>query len=40
MLYNNEISDQICTDFSTENGRKLHVAAAKARCNALSAIIE
>ncbi len=32
--------DQICIDFTAENGRKLPVAAAKARCNALSAITE
>ncbi len=37
---NNEISDQICIDFSAENGRKLHVVAAKASCNALSTITE
>ncbi len=30
----------MCIDFSAENGRKLPVAAAKARCNALSAITE
>ncbi len=40
LLYNNEISDQICIDFSAENGLKLPVAAAKASCNALSAITE
>ncbi len=40
LLYNNEISDQICIDFSAEKGRKLPVAAAKAHCNALSAINE
>ncbi len=40
LLYNNEISNQICIDFSAENGRKLPVAAAKACCNTLSAITE
>ncbi len=38
--YNNEISDQICIDFSAENIRKLSVATAKACRNALSAITE
>ncbi len=36
--YNNEISDQICRDFSAEIGRNLTVVAAKASSNALSAI--
>ncbi len=40
LLYNNEISDQICIDCSAGKGRKLPVAAAKACCNALSAITE
>ncbi len=40
LLYNNEISDQICIDFSAEKIQKLPVAAAKACCNALSAITE
>ncbi len=40
MLYHNEISDQICIDFSGENNGKLPVAAAKACCDVLSAITE
>ncbi len=36
LLYYNEISDQICIDFRAENGWKLPVAAAKARCNTQS----
>ncbi len=39
-LYNKEIVDHICIDFSAENDWKLLVAAAKAGCNALSAITE
>ncbi len=34
------ISDQICIDFSAENGRKLLVVTAKACCNALFVITE
>ncbi len=40
LLYNNEISDQICIDFSAESDQNLPVVAAKASCNALSAITE
>ncbi len=40
LLYNNEITVQICIDFSAENARKLPLAAAKASCNALSAITD
>ncbi len=40
LLYNNEISDQICIDFSAEINQKLSMTDAKASCNALSAITE
>ncbi len=40
LIYKNEISNQICIDFSPENNGKLPVAVAKACCNTLSAISE
>ncbi len=40
LLYNNEISDEICIHFSAENCQKLPMATAKACRNALSAMTE
>ncbi len=40
LLYNNDISDQICIDISAEKDQNLPVVATKAICNALSAITE
>ncbi len=40
LLYYSEIRDQICIDLSTENDRKLQVAAAHTSGNALSANTE